>query len=756
MAASTENHAEKIAERGVKLPKADGGQNKLAPTALYGGKGGKGDDKLSLEEEQKLLTRARKRMVRCIEYEAKDRADALDDLNFYNGKQWPDDIAAQRTWDKRPCLTVNKLPVFVKQITNDTRQNRPEINVQPMGDKGDKEGAAILRGMIRAIERDCAADIAYDTGQENQVRIGFGYWRIVTEYENPDTFDKVLAIRRIRNPFTVYLDPDRQAPEGADMQFAFITEMMPRDEFEDRYPGAQVVPWTESGIGEDMKLWTTKDQVRIAEYFEIEKKPRRLVRLGSGHVGWYDELDRAVKAAIDSGYIEILQERESMCPKVMWYVLTAIEVLKKREWPGQWIPIIECQGDDIDIQGKLTRKGVVRNSKDAQRMYNYWVTAEAEQVALIPKAPYVMEEGQVEGHEAEWRQANVKNFPYLTYKGVNIAGRQAPPPSRNAFSGPPAAVVQAKAGAAEDMQATTGVRFDATKGERLFDESGRALRELKRVTDIGSFHFPDNYGRSLRWTGVQLVDLIPKVYDTQRVVTILREDGKDEQVRLSPSMGQAVTQQPNTEGNAIERIFNPKFGRYGVTVTLGPSYASKRIEAADSMMAFAKAMPQVGMLVADLIAKNQDWPGAEEMAKRLAKALPPNLLAPEQKDLPPQAQAMLAALQQQVQQLTAERQSLIAQLTDRAADRKVLVDKANQDFEAKIMAVMQKAQDSMNENIGDKLVASVAQIEQKFKDFHAQQQLGEAQRAAAAAQQQAAATGGAAPGKAPLTKTGGA
>jgi hypothetical protein len=320
-------------------------------------------------------------------------------------------------------------------------------------------------------------------------------------------------------------------------------------------------------------------------------------------------------------------------------------------------------------------------------MYNFWCTSETELIALAPKAPWIMEEGQVEGHEKRWQDANNKSLPYLLYKGVNIAGKPAPPPQRQQFSGPPAGVVNAKLGAAQDMQAVTGVRFDATLQERLYDESGKALRELKRVGELGNFHYIDNLARSLRFTGKILIDLIPKIYDTDRVLTILREDNSEERVRISPGLPSAFAQEQNEEGR-VERLFNPKLGEYDVAVTIGPSFATKRAEAADSMLAFMGAVPQSGPVIGDLIAKNMDWPGAEEIAARLATMLPPALQDKSLDQLPPEAKGIVSSLMTQVQQLQTERDQAVQLLGDKDKDRAIDVEKINKDFAAKMADIV--------------------------------------------------------------------
>lgn len=692
----------------IGFPRIDNAMNKFPPRKKGGGRGAKddgessrlgldeskGDDEegMSERDKEKLLDRIRKRMERCVSAEAKNREAALDDLKFKAGDQWPSGIQATRNAEGRPCLTIPMMDMFCKQITNDIRQNRPGIVINPTGDKGDPEVAKMYSGMVRAIHRDSHADIAYDTGADGAVSNGFGYWRIVTEFEAPDTFDQCIRILRIDNPFTVYLDPDHQEPDGYGCMFGFITSLMPKDEFEEQYPDSQMVNFDIAGRGDKYAGWGDKDNIRVAEYYEVDYKTRTLVALDNGHVGWEDELDDGIKKKIASGSIEIVRERESQERKVHWYKVTALEVLDDKPWAGtEGVPIVKVIGNEINIEGKVVLSGVIRNAKDAQRMYNYWRTLETELIALQPKAPWVIEEGQVEGHENEWKVANTASLPYLSYKGTAVGGTPAPPPQRQQFAGAPAGVEQAIQGAQNDMRATTGIRFDATTNERMIDESGKAIRELRRSGDMGSFHYVDNMARSLRRTGHILIDLIPKIYDRKRIITILREDESEEQIQIDPHANLPMQEQRQPNGKNL-KIFNPTRGNYGVTVTIGPSFATKRIEAAENMMNFAKAMPQAAMLIADLIAKNQDWEGADEMAKRLAKAVPPQLLTPDQKDVPPQVQAYMQSQQMQIQQLTQQLQVAAKQLNDQNADRAIDKEKIAKDFEAKLLAIVQKAE----------------------------------------------------------------
>jgi hypothetical protein len=331
-------------------------------------------------------------------------------------------------------------------------------------------------------------------------------------------------------------------------------------------------------------------------------------------------------------------------------------------------------------------------------MLNFYTTLEAENVALQPKAPWIMEEGQIEGHEDKWKSANRKTFSYLLYKGTNIGGKPAPPPQRQPFQGPPAAILAAKSGNVEAMKAVTGIRFDATMSERMKDESGKAIRELNNNANLGAYHYIDNFGRALRNTGIVLCDLIPIVYDTKRIVSILDETGNEGRVMINPNMTKAhaevIGNSPESDDPVKIKMFNPKIGRYQVTVTIGPSYATKRIEATESQMDFVRAMPMIGAQVADLIAKNSDWEGAEEFATRIARGLPPNLLAPSKDDMTPQIEALIGGLQQQIQQQTQQMQMMGKELQDRQKDRDVALEGISKSFEAKVLQIAQKMEET--------------------------------------------------------------
>jgi hypothetical protein len=345
-------------------------------------------------------------------------------------------------------------------------------------------------------------------------------------------------------------------------------------------------------------------------------------------------------------------------------------------------------------------------------MYNYGRTAEIEILGQQPKVVWVIAEGQDEGHELAWDTAHIQARPALRYRPVALGGQPVPPPQRQQPFGVPAGMAQWSQTAAQDMQAVTGIRFDATPQERMYDESGRALRELRERGDLATFHYVDNAAKSLRRLGVILQDLIcnGEIYDTTRIITILREDDKEQQVMISPTAPKPYSEVREEQTGKAMPVINPTIGKYGVTVTVGPSYATKRVEAAESKMDFVRAMgpaaPQIISGVADLIAKDMDWAEADEWQARLAGLVAqthPGLVQPTQKDMTPQVQALIQGLQNQSKQLQQELVVTQKQLVEKQTDQAIKLEGIEKTFEAKLLAVAQKSDADMHKHVGTNL-----------------------------------------------------
>lgn len=631
--------------------------------------------------DEKLLDEVKSRFQRCQDFEADARNLWKEDLRFANGDpengwQWEDAMRRQRELDKRPCLTINKVKQHNLQIINESRQNKPAIRVYPVDSGADRKTAEIYNGIIRHIEQNSSADVAYDTAMEHAVDAGLGYWRVVTDYADEHSFDQEIFIRRIKNPLNVYIDPHIQEADGSDMRYAFVFDDMPKDEFEADYPNADAVTWPmESGGGTD---WLQKDTIRVAEYFKKSYKEDTLFANGMKA----SELDAETLAIVK----QQLRSKPIKSCKVEWYLIAGgQQILERKEWPGQWIPIVRVVGQEVEVDGKIDRKGHTRAMKDAQRMYNYWTSSAVEHVALQTKVPWIAPVEAIEGYEQYWNNANTTNTPYLPYNATDENGNPVPMPQRPLPPTMAQAYMQGMQVAAEEMKMASG-QYDASMGARSNETSGRAILARQREGDVATFHFIDNVARAIRYTGKILVDLIPKIYDTERVVRILGEDGKEDEARINPNLPQAYMQQKTLRGE-IEEIYNPAVGRYDVVVAVGPSYSTKRQEAFNALTEMASRNPALLQIAGDLIMKAADFPMAEQLAERMEKALPPNLQEQEGEEIPPQAQAQIQQLTQMIQQLDGAVQNMSAELEDKELKERELAIK-EYDAETKRLQVV--------------------------------------------------------------------
>lgn len=579
-----------------------------------------------------IIKEARERLELCITSEDGDRADALEDLKFKKGDQWDEQSVRQRELDGRPCLTNNNIPAIIHQVVNDVRQNEQSIHVHPVSDGADEEVAEVIEGLIRHIEYDSGADTAYDTALDSAASIGFGYFRLVTEYCDPSSFNQDMKIKRVRNPFTVYLDPSHQEPDGSDSEFGIVTTKEPKREFERMYPRKDpTIDYIAKGVGDDQN-WLGEDFVRIAEYYKFEYETATLVEYSDGVA----RIKGDGKAPpIPFGVVPTGRTRQTTTRKLMWYKLTAREVLEKAEVPFDWIPIFPVYGDEIDLDGRVIRSGIIRNAKDPAKMYNYWLTAATEEIALRTKAPFIGAMGQFEGVEEDWQMANVKSFPYLEYNPVTIDGTLAPAPQRQAPADVPSGFIAMAGLARDNVKAVTGI-YDASLGNRSNETSGKAIMARQHQGDVGNFHYADNLTRTMRHLGRVILSGIPRVYDAQRVLRILGKDGQATQVEINKP-----DQKADEYGQAVQTVLNDlTTGKYDVIVTTGPAYNTLRQEAADSMIQMSQSWPKLMEIAGDKIVRAMDWPGADDIADRIAKTLPPGLAdePQDQKDAPPMVQ----------------------------------------------------------------------------------------------------------------------
>lgn len=600
-----------------------------------------------------ILLEARERFKIGEEAESQNRVSGINALNFLKGDQWDSDIKNNRITEGRPALTINHTNTFVQKLKNTLRQQRPRIKVHPTGGGARVETANVIGGIIRDIEYASTASVAYDTGVERSIDVGWGYWRVIGQYINNRSFEQELRIVPIRNSFTVMMDPAAVMPAGEDQQWCLITEDMSRREYKRKYPTASNAEWQESAPGDMMLDWENKERIRLAEYYRIHEVNDTLFLMVDGRTALKSELPTVESmAAAGWTFARDLRgnpiQRQTTRRQVEWYRINGSKVVDHRVIPGRFIPVIRCEGNVLDVNGTVHRSGMVKDMMDPAKMFNYWRTSQTERYALAPKAPWVAAEGQIDGHP-EWHTANQKSYSVLVYKPViDPTGQQiVPPPQRQQPAQIEAGMTEAAMSAQSDLLAVAGMPMENPEIQARVVSGNKHLQRRQGMQDLVHFQFYDKQSLAIMWTGIVLLEMIPFYYDTKRVQRIVGEDGLPSMVEINPDKPDE-----SNEMYAIKRNLDPDVGRYDIVIDTGPGYATKREEGTEAVIGLL-GTPLAEPIVksgADIVVRNMDFAGADELADRMAASNPQGM-EKIMKGLPKQAQTIVQSLMAQNQQM---------------------------------------------------------------------------------------------------------
>lgn len=577
-------------------------------------------------EDAKILTEAKDRFARCQNWESMARSLWLQDLKFANadadnGYQWPNAVRKNRDVDERPCLTINKVRQHNLQIINNAKQNKPGVTIRPVGNGATYESAQVLEDVVRHIEYISNAQSAYDLATTFQVNAGIGYIRVATDYSGDKSFDQEIYIRRVTDPLNVYMDPEAKEADKSDMGFCFVYDDMSRKEFEKQYPEYKDLAGTASLDGSN--AWLGPDMVRVCEYFRKTTHDRKLVVLPDGTIVNTKGLAKELLAkVIDEPGTKWRTVEQT---QVEWFLIVGDKIAEDKIWPGKYIPIVPVIGEETVIEGQMDRKGHTRAMKDAQRMYNYWSSSAVEHVALQGKTPWLATAESIEEYESMWNTANKVNHSVLIYNGRSDDGNPIPPPSRPAPPVMASAYIQGMQIAQEEIMSVSG-QYQSQMGAPSNERSGKAINERQRQSDTSTYHYVDNLALAIRLVGKIILDLIPHIYDTQRIMSIMAESGESYDVEIDPSAKAALMQEYLHNGEVVKRVLNPNVGKYDVEADVGPAYGTRRQEAFNALTLILTQAPQLTSIIGDILLKNGDFPMADEAAQRLKRMVPPQAL----------------------------------------------------------------------------------------------------------------------------------
>lgn len=656
-----------------------------------------------------VVNEAHKRFMQCEDWEAQARTNFDFDYKFANGDahnnyQWDEDLYNNREFEDRPCLTINKTKVHNLMVINDAKQNKPGVRIRPVGDEATYEAAQIYQELIYHIEYISNAENVYDNATSFQVEGGIGYWRITTDYVNTKSFDQEIYIRRIKDPRSVYLDPFINEVDGSDARFGIIFDDMAKDLFDAAYPKVKDEVGA-SNFG-TVNGWIGKDMVRVAEYFRKEEKEDKLVTFVTDTHGQIikhlSELEgtelliyKEIKKDKNLWQLYKFKERKVITDTIQWYKIAGDKVIDDKIWPGKYIPIVRLLGSETVIDGIMDRKGHTRALINAQQIYNYQTSANVEFGALQTKSPWIASAQAIEGFEEYYKTSNSINHSYLPYNGLDDEGHPIAPPSRPQGPQPGMAYIEGMKIAQNEMMMATG-QYQAQFGENENAKSGVAINSRQRQGDRATYHFIDNLAIAIRFTGKILLDLIPKIYDTKRVMRITGMDGKIMDVTIDPKAEQGFQKSPDKtikdKSEVVHQIlFNPNVGEFDVQSDTGPSYATKRMEAATALTQLAAADKEFMKVGGDVYFEMLDFPKADVLASRYKRMIPPSITGDEPD---PQTEEMMHKASDHIEMLTGQVADLTKQLSDKEKElaikaqtldlnfKKGATDAARLDYEA--------------------------------------------------------------------------
>lgn len=620
-----------------------------------------------------IVDEAKKRFQRCSEWEANFRERFIEDIKFacgddVNGYQWPNAVRRSRDVDSKPCLTMNVTRQHNLQIINQGKRNKADVQVIPVGNGATAEASKMWRGIFDHIQYQSNAQSAYSVAREFQVDGGYGVWRLVTEWI-PDTWEQEIFIRPVPDPLTVYLDPDCRERDKSDGEFAFVFDTIPREDFRDAYPEyLELAGQQPFGIGAADDDWITKDHIRICEYFRRVPKKDQLVHFTDPNTG----ARRVIRKSRmhESMHGKVLDDPQTKTRtvwdrEVEWYLIAGDRVIDKTIWPGQFIPLISIIGEENTIEGIMDRKGHTRYLRDSQRMYNYNASAQVEFVALQTKAPWKGAAAAIEEYETLWNTANTANHSFLAFNHLDENGQEIPQYALPTRTDPPAqsqAFDQGMQTAFNQMMMTSG-QWQNQMGMQGNERTGEAIKRRQDQGDTATFHFQDNFDLGLVYTGKQLIDLVPKIYDTKRVIRIQAEDGTDMEVEIDPGARQAYLQQVGHDNEVARRIFNPSVGRYDVRSSPGAAKGSAREQTVEALTLILTQAPALTGIIGDLLLSAMDFDKAQEAAQRLKRMVPHQALGigPSQSEqqLASQLAQTRTALGESLSKLGKEQQKLV-------------------------------------------------------------------------------------------------
>ena len=664
-----------------------------------------------------ILEEAMDRWKEANEAESEFRRKHDECMAFDAGDQWPEELRSFRERDPtnpRPCLTINKAASHRRVVTNSIRMSRPQIRVNPVDDQADVKTAKMLNGILRNIQNNSMAEVAYDMSVHSAVVSGLGYIRVATQLVEPMSNLQEACIKPVTNTTAVHMDPYFEFPSGQDANWLLHDEMATLAALKEEFGAKKAESATHWEGIEPIGASARNPRIALTRYWrKFMGEKTRMLALYDGTRASAEQYQEQYGDVPERP--QVMSEWDARDIKVRWYLLHGDGILDQGLFPSQYIPYARVVGEESIVKNRRRTRGLTQDSMDPCRMYNLLSSTIAEHGGVSPKQPLMAPMESIEGYEQDYATLNTSNKPVLPYRAYDGQGNPLPPPQRVPPVPLQVGLVDALMRTADDVKSASG-QFNESMGAESNASSGRAIRARQQESQVSTFHFVDNLAQAMRYAGVVLLDIIPKIYDVPRVARILGEDGEADFAQIDPELEVAYAEDEEGKG-----IYNPTVGKYDVVVSTGPSYQTKRQEQAEAIGDVLQHNPQLWAVMGDKLVKAMDWPDSDEMAERLKAMLPPEIQQLEEA----RGEGMEAG-QQQAEMI---RQGLLAEIAPRVQAMEQALEEAGmeseqqvaiiaeleQKLEDKSMELMQKAREAEMEHQAKLAAAEAGVVEAREK-----------------------------------------
>jgi hypothetical protein len=540
----------------------------------------------------------------------------------------------------KPRYTFDMVNPIVDQVVAEIEQAAFDIKVSPMSGEASKETAIIIDGLVRNIEAMSRAKDIYINAGRGMATAGYDGWMVSHKYSDPQSFDQDLVIETVANFIDrVWFDPAAYLQDKSDAQYAFLLHAMSVQEYVKRYPeGSQA----SVSIDREGDAYYDKGQVIVVgQLFYLEQEACELVLMSNGSVYTIDDDFKKVVDELTMLGIEQVRTRKAYKNKVYSRFFDQTDWLEgKEETIFDRIPIVPVFANFKITENKTIYWGVVEKLLDPQRVLNYSLSREIEEGALAPRAKYWMTLTQAAGHEDALATLNTNSDPVQFYN-PDPESPGAPMQQGGAQVNPGLRTISESM---RQLIGQTAGMFAASMGDNPGLQSGVAIESLQSKGDNGTIKYFRALEAGITATGEILIKAIPKVYDAQRTVRLLYEDGSTEmQVLNEPVIDQ--------QSGEIVTLNDLSKGQYSVSCRAGPSFRNRQQETIETIIEIAKVDPSIVGMAGDILLNAIPTSAATQIGERKRLQMMAQGLIPQSQmtDEEVQQQQMSAQSQGQAQ-----------------------------------------------------------------------------------------------------------